>query len=62
MSLFIADIHETPLTINKVIWTIETTVEDLYKTLADVKTSLEVLPDVLDAEYFTKVTAFPAQQ
>eukprot|EP00957_Ditylum_brightwellii_P111881 8532907-Ditylum_brightwellii.AAC.1 len=62
MSSFIADIHKTTFTINKGIWTIETTVEDLHKALADVKTLLEALPDVLDAEYFNKFEAFPAPQ
>eukprot|EP00957_Ditylum_brightwellii_P106827 8149625-Ditylum_brightwellii.AAC.1 len=60
MSLFMADIHKTRFAINKGIWTIETTVEDLHKALADVKTLLEVLPDVLDVEYFNKFEAFPA--
>eukprot|EP00957_Ditylum_brightwellii_P108886 8306677-Ditylum_brightwellii.AAC.1 len=41
MSLFIVNIHKTMFTINKGIQTIETTVEDLHKALADVKTSLE---------------------
>eukprot|EP00957_Ditylum_brightwellii_P022454 1694592-Ditylum_brightwellii.AAC.1 len=47
-------------TTSKGIWTIETTVEDLHKVLADVKALLEVLPDVLDSEYFNKFEAFPA--
>eukprot|EP00957_Ditylum_brightwellii_P164506 12524473-Ditylum_brightwellii.AAC.1 len=41
MSLFIVDIHNTMFTTNKGIWAIETTVEDLHKALADVKTLLE---------------------
>jgi hypothetical protein len=49
-------------TINKGIWIIETTVEDLHKALVNVETSLEVLPDVLDAEYFNEFEAFPAPQ
>eukprot|EP00957_Ditylum_brightwellii_P029130 2201439-Ditylum_brightwellii.AAC.1 len=62
MSLFIADTHKTMFTTNKSIWTIESTVEDLHKALTDVKTLLEVLPDVLDAEYFNKLEAFPGLQ
>eukprot|EP00957_Ditylum_brightwellii_P028732 2170269-Ditylum_brightwellii.AAC.1 len=62
MSLFIVDIHKTMFTINKGIWTIETTVEDLHKALVGVEASLEVLSDVLDAEYFNKFEAFPALQ
>eukprot|EP00957_Ditylum_brightwellii_P206970 15350870-Ditylum_brightwellii.AAC.1 len=62
MSPIIADINETTFTINKGIWTIETTMEDLHKALADVEKSLEVLPDVSDAEYFNKFEAFPALQ
>eukprot|EP00957_Ditylum_brightwellii_P067861 5150851-Ditylum_brightwellii.AAC.1 len=61
-SPFIEDIHKTLFTINKGIWTIETTVEDLHKALTDVKTSLEVLPNMLDAEYFNKFEAFLALQ
>eukprot|EP00957_Ditylum_brightwellii_P111469 8502092-Ditylum_brightwellii.AAC.1 len=60
MSPFIADIHKTTFTINKGIWTIETTMENLHKELADVKTLLEVLPDMLDAKYFNKFEDFPA--
>eukprot|EP00957_Ditylum_brightwellii_P159804 12163639-Ditylum_brightwellii.AAC.1 len=60
MSLFITHIHKITFTINKGIWTIETTVDDLHKALVDVETSLEVLPDMLDAEYFNKVEVFPA--
>eukprot|EP00957_Ditylum_brightwellii_P178771 13617364-Ditylum_brightwellii.AAC.1 len=62
MSSFTADIHEATFTTYKSIWTIETTVENLHKALAEVKTSLEVLPDMLDAEYLNKFEAFPALQ
>eukprot|EP00957_Ditylum_brightwellii_P142045 10822401-Ditylum_brightwellii.AAC.1 len=54
MSPFIADIHEATFR------TIEKTVEDLDKVLADVETLLEVLPDVFVVEYFNKFEAFPA--
>eukprot|EP00957_Ditylum_brightwellii_P170962 13013153-Ditylum_brightwellii.AAC.1 len=45
MSQFIVDLHETAITINKGIWTIESTGEDLHKALDDVETSLLVLPE-----------------
>eukprot|EP00957_Ditylum_brightwellii_P165270 12583384-Ditylum_brightwellii.AAC.1 len=40
MSPFIVDMHETSFTLNKGIYIIETTVEDLHKAIADCETSL----------------------
>eukprot|EP00957_Ditylum_brightwellii_P169324 12887092-Ditylum_brightwellii.AAC.1 len=45
-SPYIVDIHETTYTETKGIWTKELTVKDLHKVLADVETSLKVLPEV----------------
>eukprot|EP00957_Ditylum_brightwellii_P108052 8243573-Ditylum_brightwellii.AAC.1 len=56
---FILDMHPTVYTASKGIWTIESTVEDLYKLLQDVETSLKVLPSVVPEEYFAKYPAFP---
>eukprot|EP00957_Ditylum_brightwellii_P038164 2885662-Ditylum_brightwellii.AAC.1 len=60
MSLFIVDIHEITYATSKGIWTIESTVEDLCKALANLETSLVVLPDVPSEEYFNKYDAFLA--
>jgi hypothetical protein len=54
--------HLTVYTDSKGIWTIESTVEDLYKVLQDVKTSLKVLPSVVPEEFFFKYPAFSAPQ
>eukprot|EP00957_Ditylum_brightwellii_P002592 198950-Ditylum_brightwellii.AAC.1 len=35
-------------------------VEDLYKTLKDIESSLEVFPEVLSEEYFNTYDEFPA--
>eukprot|EP00957_Ditylum_brightwellii_P144713 11024243-Ditylum_brightwellii.AAC.1 len=60
MSPYIIDIHEITYTEIKGIWTIESTVQDLHKTLANVETSLKVLPEVLTKEYFNTYDVFPA--
>eukprot|EP00957_Ditylum_brightwellii_P041877 3171687-Ditylum_brightwellii.AAC.1 len=62
MSSYIVDIHEMTYTETKGIWTIESTVEDLNKVLADIESSLEVLPEVLSKEYFNIYNAFPSPQ
>eukprot|EP00957_Ditylum_brightwellii_P192405 14647569-Ditylum_brightwellii.AAC.1 len=59
LSPFIVDMHPTVYTNSKGIWTIESTVEDLYKVLQDVETSLKILPSVVPEEYFSKYPAFP---
>eukprot|EP00957_Ditylum_brightwellii_P033401 2530518-Ditylum_brightwellii.AAC.1 len=46
LSPFIVDMHPMVYTDPKGIWTIESTVDDLYKALQDVETSLKVLPSV----------------
>eukprot|EP00957_Ditylum_brightwellii_P022448 1694144-Ditylum_brightwellii.AAC.1 len=59
MSLFIVDMHLMVYTNSKGIWTIESKVEDLYKVLQDIETSLSVLPSVVPDEYFETYSAFP---
>eukprot|EP00957_Ditylum_brightwellii_P073169 5562122-Ditylum_brightwellii.AAC.1 len=58
MSPFIVDMHPTVYTDSKGIWTIESTLEGLYKALYDVKTSLKVLPSVVPEEFFSKHPTF----
>eukprot|EP00957_Ditylum_brightwellii_P061768 4687013-Ditylum_brightwellii.AAC.1 len=58
LSPFIVDMHPTVYTGSKGIWTIESTVEDLYKALQDVETSLEVLPSVVPEDFFSKYPVF----
>eukprot|EP00957_Ditylum_brightwellii_P033400 2530517-Ditylum_brightwellii.AAC.1 len=53
------DMHPTVYTDSKGIWTIESTVDHLYKALQDVETSLKVLPSVLPEEFFLKYPALP---
>ena len=62
LSLFIVDMHPMVYTESKRIWTIESTVGNLYKALQDVKTSLKVLPSVAPEEFFLKYQAFPMPQ
>eukprot|EP00957_Ditylum_brightwellii_P174198 13261846-Ditylum_brightwellii.AAC.1 len=59
LSPFIVDMHLTVYTDSKGIWTIESTTEDLYKSLQDVKMSLKVLPSMIPEEFFSKYPAFP---
>eukprot|EP00957_Ditylum_brightwellii_P209838 15363492-Ditylum_brightwellii.AAC.1 len=44
---------------SKGIWTIESTVDNLYKALQDVEMSLKVLPSVVPEEFFSEYPAFP---
>eukprot|EP00957_Ditylum_brightwellii_P192150 14626698-Ditylum_brightwellii.AAC.1 len=60
MAPSIIDIHVTTYTGTKGIWSIESTVEDLHKGLADVEKSLKALPEVFSKEYFNTYGAFPA--
>eukprot|EP00957_Ditylum_brightwellii_P050058 3794524-Ditylum_brightwellii.AAC.1 len=62
LSPFIVDMHLMVYTDSKGIWTIESTVENLYKVFQDVEASLKVLPSVIPEEYFSKYPAFPAPQ
>eukprot|EP00957_Ditylum_brightwellii_P001216 95384-Ditylum_brightwellii.AAC.1 len=62
MSPYIIDIHETAYIESKGIWTIESTVKDLYKALADVETSLKVLPEVSSKDYLNTYDDFLAPQ
>eukprot|EP00957_Ditylum_brightwellii_P131131 10001621-Ditylum_brightwellii.AAC.1 len=59
LSPFIVDMHLTIYTDSKGIRTIESTAEDLYKALQDVKTYLKVLPSVVPEDFFSKYPAFP---
>eukprot|EP00957_Ditylum_brightwellii_P093274 7102947-Ditylum_brightwellii.AAC.1 len=59
LSPFIVDMHPVVYTNSKGIWTIESTVDNLYKALKDVKTSLKVLPSVVPEGFFSKYPAFP---
>eukprot|EP00957_Ditylum_brightwellii_P106194 8101277-Ditylum_brightwellii.AAC.1 len=59
LSPFIVDIHPTVYTDSKGIWTIESTVEDLYKALQGVEMSLKVLPSVIPEEILSKYPVFP---
>eukprot|EP00957_Ditylum_brightwellii_P064096 4862468-Ditylum_brightwellii.AAC.1 len=61
-SPYIVNIHEMTYTETKGIWTIKMTVDDLHKVLADIETSLEVLPEVLNKDYFNTYNTFPAPQ
>eukprot|EP00957_Ditylum_brightwellii_P137746 10500897-Ditylum_brightwellii.AAC.1 len=51
LSPFIVDMYPMVYTNSKGIWTIESTVGDLYKALQDVATSLKVLPSVVPEEF-----------
>ena len=62
LSPFIVDMHPMVYTDSKGIWTIESTAEDLYKALQDVKMSLKVLPSMVPEEFFSKYLAFPMPQ
>eukprot|EP00957_Ditylum_brightwellii_P180939 13785246-Ditylum_brightwellii.AAC.1 len=59
LSPLIVDMHLTVYTNSKGIWTIESTVEDLYKALQDDEMSLEVLPSVVPEEFFSKYPVLP---
>eukprot|EP00957_Ditylum_brightwellii_P144295 10993501-Ditylum_brightwellii.AAC.1 len=62
LSPFVVDMHPTVFTDSKGVWTIESTVDNLYKTLQDVETSLKVLTSVVPEELFSKYPVFPMPQ
>eukprot|EP00957_Ditylum_brightwellii_P192236 14632998-Ditylum_brightwellii.AAC.1 len=59
---FIVDMHPTVYMESKGIWTIESTMDNLYRALQDVKTSLKVLPSTVREELFSKYQAFTMPQ
>eukprot|EP00957_Ditylum_brightwellii_P209384 15361537-Ditylum_brightwellii.AAC.1 len=59
LSPFIVDMYPMVYTDSKGIWTIESTVDDLYRALQDVKTPCKVLPSMVPEQFFSKYPAFP---
>eukprot|EP00957_Ditylum_brightwellii_P071833 5460222-Ditylum_brightwellii.AAC.1 len=59
LSPIIVDMHPMVYKDSKGVWTIESTVDDLYKALQDVETSLKLLPYVVPEEFFSNYPVFP---
>eukprot|EP00957_Ditylum_brightwellii_P060596 4601072-Ditylum_brightwellii.AAC.1 len=53
-SPYVVDMHKTPYTNDKGIWTIEMAKDTLHQAMSEINKGTEVLQDILPDEYFKK--------